>query len=129
MLGYMADELRVTTTVAKVLRAFLDDPTAPRYGFDLMRTTKLPSGTLCPILARLQRSGLVTSNSEVIDPAAEGRPPRKFYKLTADGLRTGTRELAALSEELRLPIRPILEPGGGLASTRCWQSSWASPLC
>jgi DNA-binding PadR family transcriptional regulator len=110
-----ADEFRITTTVARVLRAFLEDPIAPRYGFDLMRTTRLASGTLYPILARLERLGLVTSQSEVIDPTVEGRRPRKFYNLTADGLRIGTRELAALNEELRLPVSGVLEPGGGLA--------------
>ena len=35
-----------------VLAAFLDDPTADRYGLDLMRATGHPSGTLYPILLK-----------------------------------------------------------------------------
>jgi DNA-binding PadR family transcriptional regulator len=108
----MAGELRVTTAVARVLRAFLDDPAAPRYGFDLMQATGLPSGTLYPILARLERSGWVRGRSERIDPAAEGRPARRFYELTEDGLRAGRRELTALSEELRPPAVGRLRPHG-----------------
>jgi|SRR5215471_5543814 len=102
--------MRVTTAVARVLRAFLEDPGAPRYGFDLMRSTGLPSGTLYPILARLERCGWVVSRSERIDPAAAGRPPRRFYELTEHGLRAGRRELTALSEELRLPAPGRLIP-------------------
>jgi DNA-binding PadR family transcriptional regulator len=108
----MAGELRVSTAVAKVLRAFLDDPEAPRYGFDLMRTTGLPSGTLYPILARLERIGRVRGRSEAIDPAAEGRPARRFYELTDEGRRASRRELAALSEALRPPagrLRPRVD--------------------
>jgi PadR family transcriptional regulator len=99
----MHGELRITTAVAKVLRAFLDDPAAPRYGFDLMRSTGLPSGSLYPILARLERLGWVTSRNEDIDPGAEGRPARRFYRLTRHGLRAATSELSALSRELRPP--------------------------
>jgi hypothetical protein len=43
----------MTLAVAAVLRVFLDDPDAPRYGYELMRRTGFPSGKLYPILARL----------------------------------------------------------------------------
>ncbi|HWN61971.1 MAG TPA: helix-turn-helix transcriptional regulator, partial [Streptosporangiaceae bacterium] len=45
----------------RVLRAFLDEPTAPRYGYDLMKAASLQSGTLYPLLARLEREKLVAS--------------------------------------------------------------------
>lgn len=99
----MHGELRVTTAVAKVLRAFLDDPAAPRYGFDLMRSTGLASGTLYPILARLERLAWVTSRNEDVDPLVEGRPARRFYRLTPHGLRAAASVLTALSRELRPP--------------------------
>ena len=43
--GMPAADVRITTTVALILRQFLDDPGEPRYGFDLMRATGLASGT------------------------------------------------------------------------------------
>lgn len=111
----MHGELRITTSVARVLRAFLDDPAAPRYGFDLMRSTGLASGTLYPILARLERLGWVTSRSEDIDPLAEGRPARRFYRVTEHGLRAAAHELTVLSRELRPPraVHRRLSPQGG----------------
>jgi PadR family transcriptional regulator, regulatory protein PadR len=56
------------------------------YGFDIMDATGLPSGTVYPILARAESRGWVSSFWE--DPAthrAAGRPPRKYYRLAAEG--------------------------------------------
>lgn len=110
-----ADDIRITITVALVLRQFLDDPGESRYGFDLMRATGLASGTLYVILARLQHAGWLASEQEVIDPAAVGRPARRLYRLTPGGAESARVELAALSERLRPPVwvglRPRLQGG------------------
>jgi DNA-binding PadR family transcriptional regulator len=97
--------------VARVLRAFLDDPTEPRYGFELMQRTKLASGTLYPILARLERSGWVTREAENIDPAVEGRPVRKLYRLSPGAAVAARRELVALSRELNPRAGRLRERG------------------
>lgn len=99
----MAAEVRITTTVARVLRAFLEDTGRPRYGFDLMRATGLPSGTLYPILARLESAGWLINRPENIDPASEGRPARRMYLISDYGAQAARMELAALSEQLRPP--------------------------
>lgn len=53
------------------------------YGFDLMRVTGLPSGTVYPLLRRLEAAGLVASDWEDEHAAhADGRPPRRHYRLT-----------------------------------------------
>lgn len=96
----MGDGVRITTAVARVLAAFLEDPAADRYGLDLIGTTGLPSGTLYPILVRLQRAGWVDAAWEDVDPSAAGRPPRRYYRLTPDGLARARVELAALYEQL-----------------------------
>ncbi len=70
------------------------DPAAQHYGYDLMKAAKLPSGTLYPMLARLQQEGLVDSEWEAQRQDAGGRPPRKYYRLTAEGLRVARLELA-----------------------------------
>jgi DNA-binding PadR family transcriptional regulator len=108
--------MRTTTTVARVLRVFVDDPDAPRYGLELMKATGLASGSLYPILARLERAGWVRSRREQINAADEARPPRRYYKLTAEGLAAARHELATLADQLGLPqqgtvIAPRLEGG------------------
>lgn len=65
-----------------------------RYGFDIIDATGLPSGTVYPILGRLEEDGLVTSSWE--DPEAahqEKRPPRRYYELTGAGVGVLERAL------------------------------------
>ncbi|MEV4756693.1 PadR family transcriptional regulator [Micromonospora sp. NPDC049559] len=96
----MGNDVRVTTAVARVLAAFLADPAAERYGLDLIGATGLPSGTIYPILVRLEQAGWVDRAWEEIDPVAAGRPARRYYRLTADGLARARVELAALHQQL-----------------------------
>lgn len=93
-------EMRMTMATGEVLAALLDDPAADRYGLDLMRATGYPSGTLYPILARLEAAGWVEARWEQIDPAEAGRPPRRYYRLTPDGQVAARTELAALRQRL-----------------------------
>jgi DNA-binding PadR family transcriptional regulator len=89
--------VKLTGPLERVLRAFLDDPSAPRYGYDLMKAARLPSGTLYRMLARLQDEGLVAAEWESRpggDEGAGGRPPRKYYQLTAEGVSVARIELA-----------------------------------
>jgi DNA-binding PadR family transcriptional regulator len=96
----MTNPLRVTAAVSKVLAAFLEDPQADRYGLDLMRVSGHPSGTLYPILLRLQNAGWVEAYWEEIDPVAAGRPARRYYRLTPDGRISAHTEIAALHGQL-----------------------------
>jgi DNA-binding PadR family transcriptional regulator len=52
-----------------------------RYGFDIMTTTGLASGTVYPALRRLEDAGFVASRWErpALAQAAQ-RPPRKFVR-------------------------------------------------
>lgn len=61
----------------------------PRYGLDLARTLTADGvlmngeGTLYPLLARLRKSGLVTTTWQ----ESTAGPPRRYYALTDDGDR------------------------------------------
>lgn len=59
-----------------------------RYGFDIIEACGLPSGTVYPILRRLEDEGLLRSRWEGVRTARdEQRPPRRYYQLTATGAR------------------------------------------
>lgn len=77
-----------------------------RHGFDIIEAMGLPSGTVYPILRRLEDAGLVRSRWENESRAhAEGRPPRRIYALTA----AGAAELARARD--RFPgIDRLLDP-------------------
>ena len=93
----------MTGPLERVLGAFLADPAAPRYGYDLMKAARLPSGTLYPLLARLEHQKLVASAWET---RQEGQRPRKYYQLTGEGIRIARLELAqASARRQRAPTR------------------------
>src|SRR6187397_236939 len=59
-----------------------------RHGFDIMDATRLPSGTVYPILGRLERDAYVRSRWEAQTTASrEKRPPRRYYEVTATGAK------------------------------------------
>src|SRR6185437_5072372 len=85
---------RLTVQVQLVVQALLRDPARELYGLELSEETGLQPGTAYAILLRLEQEGWVASRWEVIDPRAEKRPARRYYRLTAGGAvqpRTGPR--------------------------------------
>jgi DNA-binding PadR family transcriptional regulator len=66
------------------LAAFLEQPQAWRYGYDISRGTGLKSGTLYPLLMRLHDQGFLDAEWRPSEKA--GRPPRHAYRLTASGI-------------------------------------------
>jgi DNA-binding PadR family transcriptional regulator len=107
--------MKLTGPLERVLRVFLADLSAPRYGYDLMKATKLPSGTLYPMLARLQAEGLLTSEWEPQPDDASGRPPRKYYQLTGEGARVARLELPEASLAAPHHTRATTRPACGSA--------------
>lgn len=65
--------------------AVLDALGSGAYGYEVIRATGLPSGTVYPILRRLEASGVLDGRWEACDPVAEGRPRRRFYTPTNGG--------------------------------------------
>lgn len=74
------------------------------HGYDLCRATGLKSGTLYPLLIRLEGQGFLEAQWL---PAETARLPRHAYRLTAAG-----RQLAAANPPLEAPSP---SPAGRLA--------------
>jgi PadR family transcriptional regulator, regulatory protein PadR len=105
-------EPRMTLQVQLVLAEMLSEPAEHRYGLDLSGTTGLPSGTIYPILARLERIGWVESDWEDPD-IAEGRPRRRYYRLTREGAECADEALRAIQRTRKNAARAwrIAAPG------------------
>ena len=75
--------MKITYSTVLVLEALAR---GYHYGFDILDATHLPSGTVYPILRRLERDELVTADWEDHTIAREEqRPPRRYYELTPAG--------------------------------------------
>ena len=86
--------LRLTTPRLLVLSAFLDDPEQERYGLELATAAGLEPGTIYPILVAFENAGWLRSREEQVDPRLEGRPRRRYYALTAEGVAAARDALA-----------------------------------
>ena len=110
----MSEMPRLTPQTVAVLRALLTEPTKARWGRDIGNETGLKSGTLHPILARLEQAGLVESNWE--EPAAhedQGRPRRRYYRFTPGGAQTAQIALAAAHQASNVAVPGRLHPQPG----------------
>ena len=101
----MSGEAKLSHTSAMILQAI---HCGFVYGYTLMETTGLPSGTVYPALRRLEREGLIRSQWEQQAIAeAEERPARKYYKITPAG------KGALASSTKRYPLLARLVPALG----------------
>jgi PadR family transcriptional regulator PadR len=78
---------RITSQTLKVLASLTSKPQGEMSGAEIGRTTNLASGTLYPILMRLEEAGWAESRWEVEDPHTLGRPRRRLYRITGVGVR------------------------------------------
>lgn len=96
-MGKGDSDVRMSLQTLRVLEAFLEHPTQELSGADVQKRNGLASGTLYPILLRLEAAGWFVSRWEAIDPAAAGRPRRRLYRLTATGLTRAGEVFATLT--------------------------------
>ena len=68
-----------------VLAVLLDAGGQWSHGYELAQVANVKSGTLYPLLIRLEKQGYL--EAEWQQPAEGGRPPRHAYRLTAAGVQ------------------------------------------
>jgi PadR family transcriptional regulator PadR len=104
----MARKLNSSRQTQAVLASLLADADSWHYGYDLSKATGLKSGTLYPILMRLDAHGWLEARWE--DAPPPGKPPRHLYKLTARGLQEAPAMLPSAAETARADaLRPAGE--------------------
>ena len=88
--------LRISRETLLLLENLLTRPSDWRYGYELSRETGLKSGTLYPLLMRLEKHKLLEARWLVTE---NGPPPRHTYRLTADGLELARAKLTEARPE------------------------------
>jgi PadR family transcriptional regulator, regulatory protein PadR len=77
---------RALSPVARtILAVLLDNQGRWSHGYELARVAGVKSGTLYPLLIRLEAQGHL--EAEWQQPAEGVRPPRHAYRLTASGVQ------------------------------------------
>lgn len=104
----MVNEPRLTTQTLKVLGVLMANRSEGLSGAEIGRATRLLSGTLYPLLLRLEDAGWLESKWESEAPQKLGRPRRRIYKMTGVGVR-----------KTKSAFREVTSAIGGLA----WQGN------
>jgi len=96
-MGQADHEVRLSLPTLRVLEGFLENPGEERSGADVHRSCGLASGSLYPILLRLESAGWFASRWEAVDPKSAGRPRRRLYRLTSTGLKRASSMFASFN--------------------------------
>jgi len=81
----MGTFLRATPALVAVARSLLRASPGDTWGLAVCTESGRPSGTVYPLLERLERYGLLDSRWESDDVERRG-PRRRLYRLTDEGL-------------------------------------------
>jgi PadR family transcriptional regulator len=107
----------MTLQTQLVLRVLIEDPAQRRYGLELCELSGLASGTVYPILARLEQAGWLESEWEDASvPRDSGRPRRRFYGLTPDGVQLSREALVRQAAAQRRSRFAWTAPWSGTAA-------------
>jgi DNA-binding PadR family transcriptional regulator len=84
-----------------------------QYGFEIMRVVGLPSGTVYPLLRRLEAADLVRSDWEDEgDAHADRRPARRYYQATERGEVALAAARARIAEQQAAVFGSLAEEPG-----------------
>ena len=109
--------LKTTFPTQEVLRVFLDDPGAEYFGLQIIEqitSMTLKSGSLYPILQRLEDAGWLASRWELKAYAAsQRRRQRRYYWLTGLGASSAPGYCGTPEDPSPSPARCIAVPSDG----------------
>jgi PadR family transcriptional regulator, regulatory protein PadR len=89
----MGIRLRLSRQTLSVLDALLEHPAQWQHGYSLSQRTGISSGTLYPILMRLEKLRWLETRWE--EARISGRPPRHLYRLSGSAREWAREELRA----------------------------------
>jgi DNA-binding PadR family transcriptional regulator len=90
-------KVRMSLQTLRVLEIFVENPAEQFAGAQVHQRCGIASGTLYPILLRLEAAGWLVSQWESVDPSSAGRPRRRLYRLTSTGLRRASEVFASFN--------------------------------
>ena len=104
---------RISAETAAVLSVVLASPQRALYGLEIRERSGIASGSLYPILIRLEDRGVLQSErAKQKDPSTRGRP-RTYYRLTASGRRAAAEDLTRWEREQARRARAFRGPAVG----------------
>ncbi len=98
--------MKISGKASDLLLFLCRSPNDGFSGYSMSKQLSIASGTLYPLLAKMEQAGLVEAEWEQEDPSELGRPRRRYYKITGEGVRKINERMEA--------INPAFQTTGGL---------------
>ena len=86
-------KLKPSINFMKIYPIFMNEPSNKFAGSEIRKLSKLDSGVVYPLLRGLENKGWLYSEWEKVCPSDEGRPRKKFYWPTPEGIKHGRKIL------------------------------------
>jgi PadR family transcriptional regulator len=104
--------LKITDNVVQIFNMMLERPRKSWYGLELADAAEIGSATIYHALTRMERAGLLQGRWEAETASELGRPQRRLYELTPEGVRVGREAIANYRPRVRIaPQRNGWLPG------------------
>jgi len=108
-------DIRMTKATMLILDSLLSSKgQSGLSGAEISRQTNLLSGTIYPVLHRLERAGWLDSYQESGNPKILQRPRRRFYSLNSDARAVVVQKLQ--NKGFNKPVRGILGGTNGIST-------------
>lgn len=122
----MAGLERITNPLLDVLEVLVNEATdndRPVHGWAIMHVIGRSGPTVYGVLDRLEDAGWIVGEWEQKNPQP-GKPPRRLYRLTGEGVASA-RELLAARRPAKVPAHRRNSPVEALGWLRRMQVGWS----
>ena len=99
--------MKINGRALELLMLMAVRPEKEYSGYEISKSFGISSGTLYPLLLKAENAGLLEARWEEGDPGKLGRPRRRYYRISGEGIEAVDNRM----HQLRVEIRPR----GGLA--------------
>lgn len=87
--------MRRTQTMLTVAQTKLDHGTGRFWAYDLCKRSGIKPGSIYPMMSKFLNEGWLIDGWEPAASGTPGRPPRRYYTLTDEGVRALTDAVTA----------------------------------
>jgi PadR family transcriptional regulator PadR len=92
--------MRLTHALVQLAVVLLRNPDGPHWGYELSRESGVGFGAMYSRLTKMLDEEWVTDGWESVQEA-QGRPPRRYYRITEKGLRELTAVVSKAQQDAR----------------------------
>lgn len=101
------EDIKMTRHVLRLLSVLVNHPKRDYYGLEIAEEIGTAYGNILPVLMRLEKAGWLEAEWENVDPVVAGRPKRKYYRLSNEGMALAKKQVETEVKFLQGKVKTI----------------------